>query len=165
MSVRLLAFLSRGSRAGLWLLIGTAREEYLPDVPWLGKGLSEIRQHPGLVEIGSDRSRAAIRSWAVRRHDRRTGLAPQGSKSMCGSVSEGNPFVALQQYASSTSPRLGPVAARQLPTAVRISLAELGRLSDRSRQLVGLASVVGREFDFSYCSASPSWGILRRRGR
>ena len=164
MSVRLLAFLSRRIESWPVLLIGTAREEYLPDVPWLGKGLSEIRQHPGLVEIGLrplSRSDTASLVRSVATTDE-LGFAPQGFEEHVWQVSEGNPFVALQTIRFvHEAPASGQSLARQLPTAVRdLVIGHLGRLSDRSRQLVGLASVVGREFDFKLLQCVAKLGDL-----
>src|SRR5262249_49168472 len=51
MSLRLLAFLGRRIEHSPVLLIGTAREEDLADVPLLSKSLAELRQHSGLVDV------------------------------------------------------------------------------------------------------------------
>src|SRR5262249_30223692 len=51
MSLRLLAFLGRRIENSPVLLIASAREEELADVPLLGKSLAELRYHSALVDI------------------------------------------------------------------------------------------------------------------
>jgi len=123
MSVRLLAFLSRRIESWPVLLIGTAREEYLR-VPWLGKGLSEIRQQPGLVESASDPLRdtaSLVRSVATTDE---LGFRAQGFEEHVWQVSEGNPSSRSRHTLRPRSPRSGQSLARQLPTAVRDSLSD-----------------------------------------
>lgn len=153
MSLRLLAFIGRRIENSPVLLIASAREEDLADVPLLGKSLAELRRHSGLVDVAlrplsRDDTATLIGSLAaVDTPD----FPRQRLEDHVWKVSEGNPFLALEtlravyESTSNEDPLTLP-----FPKRVReLVVAHLDRLSDRSRQLVAIASVIGREFDFA----------------
>jgi DNA-binding SARP family transcriptional activator len=153
MSLRLLQFLARRARGWPLLLVGTLREEELPDLPLLGQTLESLEGEPHV-----ERFRVAPLS-------RRATLGLVRALSSASSepaaldrigqemwrVSAGNPFVvvetmrALQQGIESGPPGALPLAER----VRRVIARRLDRLSEVARDLAAAGAVIGRAFEFS----------------
>ena len=157
MSLRLLAFVSRRIPSWTALLIVTAREEELVAGSMIRRTVEDLSRAPhgtpvvlspllrhdtallvrALARVGSDGSTVAHvegRVWAM---------------------SEGNPFVAVeamraldQEIPADGAREEGPAVS--LPASVRDIVARrLDRLGARSQQLIAVAAVIGRGFDFT----------------
>src|SRR5262245_23210180 len=153
MSVRLLAFLGRRLSPWRLLLLVTARAEDLADAPMLQRTLCELEREPDvatvplgplsrddtldLVRILSGPGRAEAVAARLREHVWR--------------ASGGNPFVVIEAMRAAAHDALSPDLERlPLPERVRDLVGrQLDRVDERHRELVALASVVGREFEFS----------------
>jgi predicted ATPase len=81
-------------------------------------------------------------------------------------TSGGNPFVVIEAMRAATQETLSPGLERlSLPERVRdIISGQLDRLGERSRELVALASVVGREFEFGLLHHASGLGEEEARG-
>ena len=153
MTLRLLTFL--GHRLPGWplLVVATARDEELMDLPPLRRALAELDREAHVTRLRlSPLSRAAtadlVRLLAQRGRDG-SDLAQVGEA--IWRASEGNPFVvveamrALDEGVVST----GSVTL-SLPERVREMIGRrLDRLGDSAQRLVAVAAVIGREFEFS----------------
>ena len=75
-------------------------------------------------------------------------------------------FVVIEAMRMAAHETLSPdVEALPLPERVRDIIGrQLDRLDARSRKLVAVASVVGRESISRFCSTPPRWAKRRRRG-
>jgi DNA-binding SARP family transcriptional activator/ABC-type cobalamin/Fe3+-siderophores transport system ATPase subunit len=152
MSVRLLSFVGRRVQAWRVLVVATAREEELADADVLRRVLEELRSeghdevqlsplsHSDTSVLVQSLMAAATDSQAVAR------LTAQ-----VWATSEGNPFVAVEALrALREGMKLQAWARLTVPQRVRdLVTARVERLSDRARQLLAVAAVVGREFDFT----------------
>ncbi len=152
MSVRLLAFVGRRAPART-LVVGTVRDEVLADAPMLRTVLHELDRERALVDLPlSALSRAG--TLALVRALARSGtdgaeLARLGAH--VWSVSEGNPFVAVEamRVLEGATDAKEPLPAT-LPPRVRDLVAwQLERVSAPGRDLAAAAAVIGREFDFA----------------
>jgi DNA-binding SARP family transcriptional activator len=153
MSLRLLAFVARRIREAPVLILVTAREEEFAGAPVLRHVLEELLREPHFLHIAlSSLSHgdtvALVRALAGACL---AGAAVARLAEEVWAVSEGNPFVvveavrAIQEGTASA----GPTGVR-LPERVREIIARrLERLHKQSRQLVLVAAVIGREFDFA----------------
>jgi DNA-binding SARP family transcriptional activator len=159
MSLRLLAFI--GHRLPAWplLLVGTAREEDLADAPMLQRTLDELEREPhvdmlALRTLTRDETAVLVRALAPSGRDE-AAVARLGEEIWQTSV--GNPLVVVEAMGAAAHDAVSPgLENLSLPERVRnVILRQLGRLDERSRELVALASVVGREFEFALlCRAS-----------
>ena len=162
MSLRLVSFISR--RIPTWpaLLIVTARAEELADATMARRTMEELSRAPQVTTLAlSPLSRAdtALLVRALTRVGSDTPTLTQVERRVW-QMSEGNPFVvveamrALDQDRSLGAGAGGDPESLALPTQVRNLVARrLDRLSPRSQQLLAIAAVIGRRFDF---------GLLRR---
>jgi DNA-binding SARP family transcriptional activator len=144
MSLRLLAFLGRRLPELHVTVAVTAREEELVDAVMLRRILDELRREGRLASLAlppltRDDTFALVQM-----------LARQGTDAgMLGRLGEtawkasaGNPFVAVETVRSH---RVGA----GLPESVRqVTVSRLERLSERARELMTAAAVIGREFEF-----------------
>jgi len=153
MTLRLLVFLGRRMADWPVLIIGTVRVEEMVDAPILRRTLTQLGHQPrffsatlgplsqaetitfvqALIRTGTDEAavqRLAERVWRA---------------------SEGNPFMVVETMRMLHGREADGTAGELLtPSPVReVIAARLDRLSDRGRRLAGVASVIGREFDFS----------------
>ena len=153
MTVRLLAFLARRLQPLRALVLVTAREEEVGDVPVLRRALEDLSREQYLVTLPlGPLSRADTRTLV--RTLARTGSDQSALEKLGAHVwlaSEGNPFIAVESVQASEEAGTAEVpAGRSLPERVRVVLVRrLQPLSERSRPLVSAAAVIGREFDFA----------------
>jgi len=153
MSVRLLAFIARRLGASRLLLIVTAREEDLVDAPMLLRTLDELKREPHVATLTLAPLSRADTVQLVQ------SLSRQGSEEavvtrlseQVWSTSEGNPLVVIEAMRAAAQEALSPeLAVLSLPERVRdIVGRQIDRLDDWSRELVALASVIGRDFEFA----------------
>jgi len=153
MSVRLLSFLGRRLPEWPVLVVATAREEDLADAAALRRALGELRGegHFGEVVLGPLSRPDTARLVRV--------LSRAGSEStmvarleeQAWAASEGNPFVVVETVrALREGLSLHEPARLSLPQRVRDVIGRrVERLSERSQQLLSVAAVIGREFDFA----------------
>jgi DNA-binding SARP family transcriptional activator len=148
MSLRLLAFVARRLSGWRTLVVVTAREEDLADVPLLRRLLTQLKRDAGLTLLEPGPLSRADTETLVRALGR---LAAHDSdvarlSAQIWAVSEGNPLVITEVVQSVQEPNR-PVT---LPDRVREVIAgRLERLSERGRDLVAAAAVIGREFEFA----------------
>jgi DNA-binding SARP family transcriptional activator/pimeloyl-ACP methyl ester carboxylesterase len=148
LTLRLLSFLARRTPTQRALVVVTAREEELPDAPLPRRTLEDLAQAGQLVWLGlgplSRRDTAALVAM----------LTPAGAAPRAGqlgervwSASEGNPLVAVEMMREVQEG--GMAEGLTLPRRARDVISRrIERLSDRSRSLLTVAAVIGREFDF-----------------
>jgi tetratricopeptide (TPR) repeat protein len=152
MSARLLAFIGRRLKAWRLLLIVTVREETLVDVPVLQRGLAELEHEPhgATVALGplSPRDTAALVRALARPGTDEAAMARLGEQ--VWRTSGGNPLVVVEALRGDAHDSLSAgLEGLSVPERVRdIISRQLDRLDERSRDLVAVASVVGREFEF-----------------
>ncbi len=151
MSVRLLAFVARRLHAWRLLVVATAREEELIDAPSARRTLDDLvagghSQQLRLGPLSEPETHTLVRQLAGTRFDS-AALARLAAQSWA--TSSGNPFVvvemcrALDEDGSRGTPGLG------LPAGVQTLIARrLDCLGDPARQLLAVAAVIGRAFEF-----------------
>ena len=148
LTVRFLAFLARRVPAERVLIVMTAREEELQDAAMLRRTFEHLARARQLVSLGlgalSRRDTVALvgilmpPSAAAR-------AEPLGER--VWTLSEGNPFVAVEMVREVQE--RAPTEGLTLPRRAREVISRrLERLADRSRSLLTVAAVIGREFDF-----------------
>jgi DNA-binding SARP family transcriptional activator len=162
MSLRLLSFVGRRLRAWPVLIIGTARDEELPGLPALRHALQELRRDGRLAEMALSPLSRPDTLTLVRALDggRLDESALVRLAEQLWVASEGNPFMVVE---SMRARQEGTVSEQQrtlrLPRRVHDVIAgRLERLSERSRWLVAVASVIGREFDFALLERAAGLG-------
>lgn len=153
MSVRLLAFLGRRLHQLRLLLVATIREEELTDVELLRQSLEELDEQGALLRLPVAALSRVDTGALVR------ALAPPGLPDQLVAyvaqdawrVSDGNPFVVIEVMHALREGQTVSLAHRlPLPDRVRrLVQHRLARLSTRARQLVAVAAVIGRQFDFA----------------
>ena len=152
-SLRLTAFLARRLERRTVLMVVTARIEEIGDAPMLGRVLDELSRERRMTEItlgplGRAATADLVRGLVAR------GIA-EGDLDAFGEqvwrISEGNPFIAVETVqARHEGVSLEPDTGETLPTRVRaMLLGRVDRLGDRSRSLLEVAAVIGRDFEFS----------------
>ena len=157
MSLRLLAFVSRRIPAWTALLVATAREEELAHASMARRTVEELsRASEALPAVLSPLSRSdtalLVRALARVGSD---ALTVARVEARIWTMSEGNPFVAVEamralDQASLSDGARDEGAAVSLPASVRDLVARrLDQLGTRSQQLVAVAAVIGRRFDFT----------------
>jgi DNA-binding SARP family transcriptional activator len=152
MSLRLLAFMARRLPSRRVLLVATSRDEELADAPAARRTVDEISREPHVTRatlaplIRRD-TLDLIRSLA-RVHGEPGTMARL--EEHVWTVSEGNPFVAVETTRAFLDGTLPPNAGTWLiPERVRELISvRLERLSGHARALAAVAAVIGREFDF-----------------
>jgi DNA-binding SARP family transcriptional activator len=149
MSLRLLQFLVRRVQGLPLLLVGTAREEELPNLPLLRGTLASLEGEPHVERLRvAPLSRGATGQLA--RALSRTASEPQALERIWR-ASEGNPFVvvetirALQQGIQLAGDGRLPIVEQVRQMIVR----RLDRLSAVARDLAAAGAVIGRAFEFS----------------
>ena len=157
MSLRLLAFVSRRIPAWTALLIVTAREEELADGSMARRTVEDLSRASqgtsiGLSPLSRPDTDLLVRALIRVGSDVPT-VAHVGAK--IWAMSEGNPFVATEAMRALDQDSLRDEAreahgALALPARVRDLVARhLDRLSARSQQVLAVAAVIGRQFDFT----------------
>ena len=155
MSLRFLAFLGRRLSPWRLLLVSTARAEELGDAPTLRRALEDLQREPhvesftldGLSEAGT---LTLVQALSTGPASAPAAMAALGAK--VWTLSRGNLFVAvetvraLQTAPPNVTPEDPPPLAPPVRWLVRRSLERLG---EAGRQVVDLAAVLGREFEFA----------------
>ena len=149
MSLRFLSFLSRRISGWTALLVVTAREEELPDVPLVQRVLTELDRDGRLVKVAVpplslEETSTLVETLAGSGTNAGT-LAGLGQR--IWRLSEGNPFTVVETVRALRE--TGPVETAALPPRVRDTIvARLERLSQAGQDLAAVAAVVGRACDF-----------------
>ena len=156
MSLRLMVFLSRRIVDWPVLVIGTLRVEELADAQVLRRTVSQLAHQPrfvslSLTPLSEGESTALVRALI------RTNLEESAVKRIAANVwrvSEGNPFMVVEAVRMLAGHDLSALAEEiATPPPVREVIASrLERLTERGRRMAGIASVIGRECDFSVLS-------------
>ena len=152
MSVRLLAFVCRRSRAWRALVVATARVEDLADAPVVQRILDEISPEPhvetvALQTLSREDTLDLVRALARAGTDDAT-VAGVGEE--VWRASAGNPLVVVEAMRAVSRGALSAGLDRlSVPARVRdIICGQIDRLDDPSREVLALASVIGSEFEF-----------------
>jgi tetratricopeptide (TPR) repeat protein len=155
MSLRLLAFLGRRIQSERVLVVITAREEELTDAPILRRTLEDLaraRQLESLIlaRLSQPDTVALVRMLARARSDAAT-VERLGEQVWI--ASEGNPFMVVETMRALQ----GGATSQESPLPQRIREVisrRLERLGDVSQSLLGVASAIGREFEFQLLQRS-----------
>jgi DNA-binding SARP family transcriptional activator len=151
MSARVMAFVARRLASRRVLLVATAREEELADLPAVRQALDDLRRGSLLTTLtlgplSRPDTIALVR--AITRSGDEAAVERLGEQAWA--ASEGNPFVAVETaraYAEGAA--IGGARGGALPERVRDIVGQrLERLSERGQTLAGVAAVIGREFEF-----------------
>jgi tetratricopeptide (TPR) repeat protein len=152
MSVRLLVSLARQARSWPLVLLASMRGDELLDRP-LTRRLFAEADREGVATTLRLRSLAEPDTLSLVGHLAPAGADP-GAVAHLGRqvwrLSEGHPFMVVETVRA-VQEGGPPVAGEGLPVARRIEeliLARLEQLPGRSQTLVGLAAVIGREFEY-----------------
>jgi DNA-binding SARP family transcriptional activator len=156
MSVRLLAYVGRRIQSWPMLVLATVREEELIDAPKLRRVLEDLEcEEVALGPLSESETVVLVTALS------RPGVGTDALRQLGGKLwetSEGNPLMiveTMRALGQSATPDTAPT----LPGRVRdVILRRLDRLSDRSRELVALASVIGRKFDFDLLLQAAGFG-------
>ena len=146
-SLRLVAFLARRLRGASVSIVLTARIEEVDLSPFTRSILAELRSEPGLLDVAlaplaREETVALVRALAGAGAD-------LDLEERVWRASEGNPLVVVETMRTlhERGPNT-PQGALPIPEGVRRILGErLDRLTERPREVVGVAAVIGREFD------------------
>jgi tetratricopeptide (TPR) repeat protein len=152
MTARLLAFLARRIGDASILLVATAREEDLPDVPVLRRLLDHLHGSPDVTALAlsplTERDTRRLVETLARAGTHEAALGRIADQ--VWAVSEGNPFVVVEAMRALVDGQQLGRAETAVPERVRQLIADrLDRLGHRARDLVSVAAVVGREFEFA----------------
>ncbi len=152
MSVRLFGFLARRVVAWPVLLMASVRAEELGEAPLLRRLLEELRGERQIVALALASLSEAETHSLVRI------LAQVGTREAAldrvaeqvWTLSEGNPFVAVETMRALHEGHRFEASTVGLPERVREAISgRLERLSPRARELLAVAAVIGREFEFA----------------
>jgi DNA-binding SARP family transcriptional activator len=151
MSVRLLAFLGRRVQPSSLCVVGAARSEAMPRAPLLESTIAELQQHDRLRELPlgplSPTEIAELAGAMARRVAGDT--AGDVVAERVWAVSAGNPLVAVETVRAMHERRRRDAEGKPVPRrALQIIRMRLQALSDSPRDLVEVAAVIGRSFDF-----------------
>jgi tetratricopeptide (TPR) repeat protein len=153
MSLRLLQFLVRRTAGLPLLLVGTVREEELPDQPFLRQTLDSLdgELHVERIRVPPLSRRTTLQLVRALSSTTSEPAAVERVAEKVWRTSEGNPFVvvetmrALHQGFALTGPGGLPIAER-----VRLVISRrLDRLSGVARELAAVSAIIGRGAQFS----------------
>lgn len=145
-SLRLVAFLARRLAGSATSFVLTARVEDLDLVPFTRGILAELSREPGLAEI---RLLPLPRGETIELVRTLAGRGDPTLEERVWQASDGNPLVVVETLRT-LHERGGTSVDGELPLpdGVRRILRErLERLGGRAREVVGIAAVIGREFE------------------
>jgi hypothetical protein len=158
LSLRLLAFVARRIRTAAVLIIATVRE----DEPGSGEALHIARDElereahcASLTLAPLSRADTAalvqtlVQTLAQKEEDDQAAAA---RADQVWAISEGNPFVAVETMRAlqEGSMPAAPTSERSLPPRIREVIGRrLERVSSQAQELVAVAAVIGREFEFA----------------
>jgi tetratricopeptide (TPR) repeat protein len=155
MSLRLLAFLGRRLSPWRLLLVSTARAEELGDAPTLRRALEDLGREPQVESLTLDRLSEADTLALVHAMSSGPGgapAAPAGLGAKVWTLSRGNPFVAVETVRALRTAAPSVTTEDPTPLAPRVRglvRRSLERLGEAGRQVVDLAAVLRREFEFA----------------
>ncbi len=152
MSLRLFSFLSHRIQHRSVLLVGTAREEEVSQSPVLSQLVQELERNRRGVSLTLLPLSRADTGTLVRRLARASveGRLLAKLEQAVWASSEGNPFIVVETMrALQERDGLEANSSLPLPEQVRAIVSQrLQRLSAHAKQLVAVAAIIGREFDF-----------------
>jgi DNA-binding SARP family transcriptional activator/predicted ATPase len=162
MSLRLFSFLSHRIQDRSVLLVGTAREEEVSQTPLLAQLFQELEQNSQAVSLTVLPLSQADTGTLVRRLAQASieeSLLARLEEGVWAS-SEGNPFIVVEtMQALHEGHGLEVQSSVSLPEQVCVIVTQrLERLSDRGKQLVAAAAIIGREFDFTVLERAAALG-------
>jgi DNA-binding SARP family transcriptional activator/pimeloyl-ACP methyl ester carboxylesterase len=148
LTLRLVAYLARRAPTERVLVVVTAREEELQDASNLRHRLGDLTRSGALVSLGlgplSRRDTAALVAMLTPTN---AATRAEQLRERVWNASEGNPLVAVEMMREIQE--RGLAEGLTLPRRARDVISRrIERLADRSRSLLTVASVIGREFDF-----------------
>jgi DNA-binding SARP family transcriptional activator/tetratricopeptide (TPR) repeat protein len=153
MTLRMLAFLARRMTEWPLLVVVTYRVEEMAASASLRRCVAQVGRMPGALTLTLSPLSQADTGTLARRLARagtdETALARFGER--IWQASEGNPFMIVEMVRA-LDPQGGTLGgdAFGTPPSVRDLIAgRLDRLGSRARRLAGLASVIGRAFEFT----------------
>ena len=149
-SLRLVAFLARRLAGAPISLVLTARVEELEPAPFTRGILAELSREPGLVEVRLVPLPRPETLELVRVLAGRGGVAVDPTlEERVWRASDGNPLIVVETMRTlHERGAASPDGELPIPDGVRRILRErLERLGDRAREVVGIAAVIGREFE------------------
>jgi DNA-binding SARP family transcriptional activator len=157
LSLRLLAFVARRVPGWKALLVVTAREEELVDAAMARRALEQLTRAPRAASVVLSPLSRPDTARLVQALTRVGSDAPALAhvEEHIWVMSEGNPFVAVEATRAFDHDRLwegGPDGRGGLPLPARVRDLvgrRLERLGACSQQLVAVAAVIGRRFDFA----------------
>ena len=151
MTLRLVPFVARRLADRPVLLLGTARDEELPETPAVAQLCSELDPLTHVETLPLPGLSPAATAALVR------ALAPSGTAAprlaevaaRVWALSGGNPFVIVETMRALGEGRPLDAVGLELPERVRTMIAaRLERLSPRAQELARVAAVFTREFEF-----------------
>jgi DNA-binding SARP family transcriptional activator len=151
MSLRLLVFVARRIHDAPIAIVGTVRLEEMVDTPALRRTIAALGRQPRFLTVVlpplSEAETLALVRTLIRAKTEEARVRQLGRQ--LWHASEGNPFMALEMMRA--LPADAELAGEVLtPPRVRELIhGRLERLTDRGRRLAAVASVIGREFDFT----------------
>jgi DNA-binding SARP family transcriptional activator len=162
MSVRLFSFIGRRIRQRPVLLLGSLREEDLPDAKTLRQALAELDRDARLLRLSLS-PLSQVHTVELVRSLVRSGAAEASVERLGDEIwraSEGNPFVIVETVRELLDgARASRASSIVVPRRVRdVILARLERLAEPSRRLAAVASVIGRDFSFALLERAGALG-------
>ena len=151
MTLRLLAFIGRRLEAWPLLVVATLREEELLDVPTARRALEDLAagaciENVRLGPLSEPETHTLVRELAGTR------LTPAVVAKLAAqswTVSDGNPFVVVETCRDLGEDGSRATAGLGLPARVQTLIARrLDRLDRPGRQVLAVAAVIGRAFEF-----------------
>ena len=153
MALRLLTFLNHRLQGRSVLVVATARAEEQSDLPMLRRTLEELDREAHVAQLALAPLSQAHTVDLVRLLARPGREGPDLIRlgEDIWRLSEGNPFVVVEAMRAVNQGLPSPGSANpSMPERVREVIARrIDRLSERSRHLVAVAAVFGREFEFA----------------
>jgi predicted ATPase len=152
MTIRLLAFLTRRLARAPVRLLATARSEELGDAPILRRTLDDLERQQTLFRLALGPLSPADTTALVRRLAR-VGTGDSEVERLGERVwtaTEGNPFMVVETMRALDEGHEAGEGQR-LPITDRLRRligGRLDRLSERARQVIDVAAVIGRDFEF-----------------
>jgi DNA-binding SARP family transcriptional activator len=164
MSHRLLLFLARRIPDWPVLVLGTVRGEELVGAPVLRRSTSQLARQPRFLSL-TLAPLSDVETTALVRALTRGRLDEAAIERLAGHVwraSEGNAFMAIETLRMLEAGDPSTATAPGMAAPVRDMIAaRLERLTDAGRRLAGLASVIGREFDFAVLAHAGDLGAAQ----
>jgi DNA-binding SARP family transcriptional activator len=165
MSLRLLSFLARRLAGCPVLMALTARSEEVPRSAALIRALEELDGDERLVTLSLSPLSREETALLVRDRagPRAEGPARARLEERIWMLSEGNPFMIVEAMRAAHEGRgLETAGGLQLPERIREMVAgRLSRLSALGQDVVGVAALIGREFDFPILQRAAGLGAPR----